>query len=662
MKVQEASEPPAEPVQDPDQPAPEPHVEQQPEKTEEPAKSFKYTLQTMKQQSLDSDDSDMEIVEKVDVKKNIIEELRSKSRRKRNSMSPKEEQKKIKKQLSWRDERLIKLKQARIIEAKKRQRSEPEKQAVAEGDKEKEESVENGENDVVEKTVDPAEDVKDSGKMDEEYEEEESEASFTDSSASDSGESNSESEDSENEGDESEDEHEIKPTRKQKLIVDDEEEKDDSWMEEFEPTAVASSVPPMAPKMADFFERIQEKVSEISAAAVESQVPEPSFYNEQSEAVPEPSHQPNDPNMMDEDDESYFQTIQIAFDNVSVDGNDSVDETMTERSVTPSQLLLTDSQREELLRETEQILADTQDDTESVTNEGSIIRELSLIDTLKHATDQKSNTKGLKRLMRAEEVIAEDDAPLLPKTFKQKKVIDDVPQKKTAFVENEAEVEEDEFMFEGGADGDRLDNEKALREELAAFIDEDEEVIAKMTLKELEERLKQDDQVRKLFNLQVRDKELKDTKVLVRDIATGKILEKRKHGQDVSVTELEKFGRAMDEEEDENALKELDTADYGLFGDIVNKYMAIRREAQRKNELKKRKRQGGNGSDDEKETEKKMFIFEDDDADWTNETNVAGGVQITGGHVIETDMEKLEEKVKRQAVVSRIVKQLTPHN
>jgi hypothetical protein len=100
---------------------------------------------------------------------------------------------------------------------------------------------------------------------------------------------------------------------------------------------------------------------------------------------------------------------------------------------------------------------------------------------------------------------------------------------KTNFLEEEAEVEDDEFMNIGGADGDGVEAEAALREELATFIDEDEEVIRTMTLAEMEEWMKQDEKVRLFFNEQLREKDLKDTKELVKDIATGKILDKRKH-------------------------------------------------------------------------------------------------------------------------------------
>jgi hypothetical protein len=230
------------------------------------------------------------------------------------------------------------------------------------------------------------------------------------------------------------------------------------------------------------------------------------------------------------------------------------------------------------------------------------------------------------------------------------------------FVENEAEVEEDENMYQGGMDGDALEAEKALREELAAFIDEDDETLKGLTIEELQHRIKQNESVWRLFNEQQRESELKETKELVKDIATGKILDKRKHKINIdpsTAAELDKFGRLEDDDErNTGTLRELDDLkDYGMFGDLIGRVMA----EQRKQRSTQRKRKHLAETEEDKLNGPTANWVGDgeDDNDWTNDGTAAGGVSLGPGEFIETDLDKLEERVKRRTLLQRLVRCFT---
>ena len=356
-----------------------------------------------------------------------------------------------------------------------------------------------------------------------------------------------------------------------------------------------------------------------------------------------------------DDDEVSLKSLKFNRDQIQSMDNDSIAETSTVRSYESEPQNLTMSQEERLQLQNER-LSMFEEMEEVPTTQYPHTSELDLIDTLNHKNPLHTDGRPrLKRLQRATEIIAEEEEiELKPAEKKVKKLDDSGTRQRIDFVEEEAEVEEDEYMNLGGLDGDQLEAEKILKEELAAFIDEDEETIAKMSIRELEERLMQDESVRKFFNEQLRESDLKETKVLVRDIATGKILERRKHGKTLAKDriELDKFGRAEDEEEDENAMKELDDADYGFFGDIISKYVAMRKEAQRKKQVQKRKRAVGALDDESTNGASQMNLPDTDEYDWTNE-NTVGEITIAPGQFIETDMDKLEEKLKNQSIVKR---------
>lgn len=256
----------------------------------------------------------------------------------------------------------------------------------------------------------------------------------------------------------------------------------------------------------------------------------------------------------------------------------------------------------------------------------------------------------------------EDDSETSPGKAKksQKSSMSQEKLKKTEFLVDEAEVEEDEYMNMGGLDGDLEEAEQALRKELATFIDEDEQVLANMSIEEMEERIKQDEEVAALFEQQMRQRDLQDTKMLVKDITTGKILEKRKHQKSNSnETEFNKFGRAAEDETENNAaLRELDDAeDYGLFGDIIARYNTLKREVNRRKGLRKRRRNGQHSENEEEDAElkKENEDPEDSDNDWTNEKSI-GNIQLAPGEIIETDLETLQTKIKRREILDRIDK------
>ena len=254
----------------------------------------------------------------------------------------------------------------------------------------------------------------------------------------------------------------------------------------------------------------------------------------------------------------------------------------------------------------------------------------------------------------------EDDSKDVEEPKRQAASPEQPEVRKTAFVEQEADVEDDEFMNAGGADGDMTEADRILREELAAFIDEDDQALRKMSIDELEQLLEGDDVVRQMYERQMRDADLKTTKSLVKDITTGKILERRKHTNGVAggaTLERDKFGRTEEEEDEANpALRELDDAqDYGVFGDIIAKYNNLRKEINRRKGLRKRRR--GEGANlDEINNPQDQTTAEDEDLDWTNEEHLAFGskVQIAPGEVIETDLEHLEEKIKKREILQRL--------
>ena len=97
-----------------------------------------------------------------------------------------------------------------------------------------------------------------------------------------------------------------------------------------------------------------------------------------------------------------------------------------------------------------------------------------------------------------------------------------------------------------------------------------------------------------------------------------------------------------------------DASDYGLFGDIIHKYIENRRRDQQER-LRKRKRQDRNLDESGQPIGQNQGDDSDDaEPDWTNEHNL-GGIQIAPGQVIETDMDRLEEKMKRRMLLERMV-------
>jgi hypothetical protein len=125
-------------------------------------------------------------------------------------------------------------------------------------------------------------------------------------------------------------------------------------------------------------------------------------------------------------------------------------------------------------------------------------------------------------------------------------------------------------------------------------------------------------------------------------------------------TERNKFGRTEDEEEDTSPeLRELDEAlDYGVFGDIIAKYISIRREVHHKNMIRKRKRHGQDGAEDENENNSSKANEaqrkEEAELDWTNEKMI-GEIQLAPGQVVETDLDVLEERIRKRAAIHRLV-------
>lgn len=239
---------------------------------------------------------------------------------------------------------------------------------------------------------------------------------------------------------------------------------------------------------------------------------------------------------------------------------------------------------------------------------------------------------------------------------------DAMPKMKTDFVEEEADVEDDEYQNAGGADGEgNAEFDRVLREELAEFIDEDVEKVLAMTEEELMARLKEEESLREFFNKQQQEDDMKMTKALAKDIATGRILDRRKHrstaGGNLTEMERAKFGRTEEEEEldDPSSLKELDdVVDYGVFGDIIAKYIENRRKQQAS--LRKRKRNDAALKEDPAVGGQSNANEDDEDFDWTNEGHSApGGLQIAPGLFIETDLDRLTERVKRHQAMQRAV-------
>jgi hypothetical protein len=292
------------------------------------------------------------------------------------------------------------------------------------------------------------------------------------------------------------------------------------------------------------------------------------------------------------------------------------------------------------------------------------------------AQEEPEKEEGFRRLIRVEE---EDEKALKRKQFlalfntKQdpasmaKSTVIKKKNKIMKFIEQEAADESDDELDEAmlrkkklneAEDEELIDLDDAELEELAEFVEKDFESLKQMSRKELQEFLRQDDLVRNLFLEQERNDAFRETKELVKDIATGKILDKRKHKGVTGGTEADKFGRTEEDDRyrmDEDLLKLDDAKDYGEFGDIIAKYQAKNK---KKNKLlQKRNRhnlnQDGNqenGADGTNVANPGDTNQEDDD--WTNEKqNHAGAVQLAPGEFITTDLDMLEDKLRRKRML-----------
>lgn len=86
------------------------------------------------------------------------------------------------------------------------------------------------------------------------------------------------------------------------------------------------------------------------------------------------------------------------------------------------------------------------------------------------------------------------------------------------------------------------------------------------------------------------------------------------------------------------------------------RYMENRRREQQERMRKRKRRDATSSEENDQSATADAEEGTGDHArlDWTNES-FTGGIQIAPGHVIETDLDRLEEKIKRRAVMQRMV-------
>ncbi|KAI3637752.1 hypothetical protein MIR68_004401 [Amoeboaphelidium protococcarum] len=237
-------------------------------------------------------------------------------------------------------------------------------------------------------------------------------------------------------------------------------------------------------------------------------------------------------------------------------------------------------------------------------------------------------------------------------------------KERTEFIDEEADLEDDEFMNMGGVDGDLLDREKALAEELAGFVTNDADLLQEYADDEL---IDQDDRVRELHGLLERRQDLAQVKNAVK-ITAGQLRGKTKTAAaNQQNEEVNKFGRLEDDEDEcDLGLNELDQVeDYGQFGSVIEKIMARNVEQKKKRMLNKRRRlqdetAGGQqllGSNANDVINGGSTNNVEDDEDWTNEHGADSGfvnLGIAGGELIITDLDHLEEFAKKRSILEQL--------
>ncbi|KAI3650678.1 hypothetical protein MP228_004159 [Amoeboaphelidium protococcarum] len=237
-------------------------------------------------------------------------------------------------------------------------------------------------------------------------------------------------------------------------------------------------------------------------------------------------------------------------------------------------------------------------------------------------------------------------------------------KERTEFIDEEADLEDDEFMNMGGVDGDLLDREKALAEELAGFVTNDADLLQEYADDEL---IDQDDRVRELHGLLERRQDLAQVKNAVK-ITAGQLRGKTKTAAaNQQNEEVNKFGRLEDDEDEcDLGLNELDQVeDYGQFGSVIEKIMARNVEQKKKRMLNKRRRlqdetAGGQqslGSNSNDVINGGSTNNVEDDEDWTNEHGADSGfvnLGIAGGELIITDLDHLEEFAKKRSILEQL--------
>ncbi|KAI3638984.1 hypothetical protein MIR68_003482 [Amoeboaphelidium protococcarum] len=237
-------------------------------------------------------------------------------------------------------------------------------------------------------------------------------------------------------------------------------------------------------------------------------------------------------------------------------------------------------------------------------------------------------------------------------------------RERTEFIDEEADLEDDEFMNMGGVDGDLLDREKALAEELAGFVTNDADLLQEYADDEL---IDQDDRVRELHGLLERRQDLAQVKNAVK-ITAGQLRGKTKTAAaNQQNEEVNKFGRMEDDEDEcDLGLNELDQVeDYGQFGSVIEKIMARNVEQKKKRMLNKRRRlqdetvggQQSLGSNANDAINGGSTYNAEDDEDWTNEHGADSGfvnLGIAGGELIITDLDHLEEFAKKRSILEQL--------